>query len=255
VSEDEFNPTLVQALAFRLARSHTPVNPPVGGTVTLYLDWSITHGPALLNPIPASNLTVVEAVDSDLAYIDGSCSGGPIGTTCSYNSGTQELTWVFPATTSPSSGQLEYQAIMGNGDVWNTATMTSDEGLCEEGSDGFAPTAVTLASFTATPTGRALLVEWETATEIDNLGFNLYRSDSPGGERLRLNASLIPSQAPGSPVGAIYTFLDETVAPGIAAYYWLEDVDIYGTATLHGPISAVVHAPDLYHIYFPRIGR
>jgi hypothetical protein len=99
-------------------------------------------------------------------------------------------------------------------------------------------TAVTLSSFTASPTGDDILLEWKTATELDNLGFNVYRASAPQGTRTRLNASLIPTQAPGSAVGADYAFVDKAVEPGLAYYYWLEDVDVEGTATLHGPVSA-----------------
>jgi hypothetical protein len=103
-----------------------------------------------------------------------------------------------------------------------------------------APTAVNLVSFTAAPApdGAAIALEWETATEIDNVGFNLYRAGSLDGLRTRLNASLIPSQAPGSPAGAVYAWLDESVTSGMTYYYWLEDVDVHGVATLHGPVTA-----------------
>ncbi|MBN1138557.1 MAG: hypothetical protein JXM73_18350 [Anaerolineae bacterium] len=100
------------------------------------------------------------------------------------------------------------------------------------------PDAVRLVSFTATPLVGAIRLDWETATEIDNLGFNLYRATSPDDEPVRLNDTLIPSQAPGSPVGARYTWLDRVMRSGVTYYYWLEDVDIYGFTTLHGPVNA-----------------
>jgi len=100
------------------------------------------------------------------------------------------------------------------------------------------PLAADLAAFSATAAGDAIQVEWTTATEVDNLGFNVYRAESPDGPRTRLNAGLIPSQAPGSAVGATYEFVDESATPGATYYYWLEDVDTYGSATLHGPVSA-----------------
>jgi hypothetical protein len=100
-----------------------------------------------------------------------------------------------------------------------------------------AVTAVDLASFTAEPQGRAVLLAWETASEVDNLGFHLYRAMSPEGPRTQLDDRLIPGQMPGSPAGAAYTFLDQTAVPGLTYYYWLEDVDVYGVGTLHGPVS------------------
>jgi hypothetical protein len=99
------------------------------------------------------------------------------------------------------------------------------------------PTAVTLAFFTATPQGSGVLVQWETAIEIDNVGFNLYRAQAPEGDWMRLNETLIPSQAPGSVFGATYTWFDENVQAGLTYYYKLEDVEVGGRSTFHGPVS------------------
>jgi hypothetical protein len=98
-------------------------------------------------------------------------------------------------------------------------------------------TAVELAWFTATVRDGAIALVWETASEIDLLGFHVYRQAAEG-ELVRLNAALLPSQAPGSPVGGSYEFVDEAVAPGVTYWYWLADVDVHGAATLHGPVSA-----------------
>jgi hypothetical protein len=103
------------------------------------------------------------------------------------------------------------------------------------------PLAVTLASFTADATGDGVLLAWETVSEQDNAGFNLYRSaaaDQPGAL-----VAFVPAQAPGSPEGASYTWQDTDVAPGNTYFYWLEDVALDGTRTLHGPASAT-YAPD-----------
>ncbi len=106
-------------------------------------------------------------------------------------------------------------------------------------------------SFTATPTDTAIGLVWETANEIDTLGFNVYRAASLDGPLTQLNNSLIPCQSSGSPMGAVYTYLDETVAPGIMTYYWLEAVDVSGAATRHGPVSAVVQSGTRHRIYLP----
>jgi hypothetical protein len=109
-------------------------------------------------------------------------------------------------------------------------------------SDG-PPTAVTLASFTATPQAGGILLQWETAIEIDNVGFNLYRSTSPNGSYIQLNGPIIPSQAPGSVFGTTYTWLDEDVESGTMYYYKLEDIEVGGKHTFHGPIAAQPAGP------------
>jgi len=101
------------------------------------------------------------------------------------------------------------------------------------------PLAVDLTSFTAKSRLNAIVVRWETASEIDNLGFNLYRSQRLEGPWNQINDRLIPSQVPpGSPAGAIYKFRDTEVEPGVVYYYLLEDVDTRGLTTSHGPVSA-----------------
>jgi hypothetical protein len=114
--------------------------------------------------------------------------------------------------------------------TWNK---TTDPVSCQ------TPSAVTLASFNAVPAGGAIALNWETVSESYNLGFNLYRAESANGPRTKLNANLIPSQD-GSLGGATYQFVDKAAKPGITYSYWLEDVDVYGAATWHGPVSAAL---------------
>ncbi len=114
------------------------------------------------------------------------------------------------------------------------------------------PTAVKLVRFEAEAQQAGVLLTWETVMEVDNIGFNLYRADTPEAEPLRLNETLIPSQAPGSPAGAVYTWLDKDVQPGQVYYYWLEDVDLQGVVTRHGPVWAQA---GLYRLYIPVVSR
>ena len=58
---------------------------------------------------------------------------------------------------------------------------------------------------------------------MDNLGFNLWRGTSPNAPDTQLNASLIPSQAPGSTQGYSYEWTDQAnLVAGTTYYYWLE---------------------------------
>ena len=103
------------------------------------------------------------------------------------------------------------------------------------------PLAVSLADFAAQAMTDHILLTWETFSEIDNSGFNLYRSASAAapGELF----AYVPSQAPGSTQGASYSFEDDQVTPGQTMFYWLEDIDLSGATTLHGPVSATIQAP------------
>jgi hypothetical protein len=105
-----------------------------------------------------------------------------------------------------------------------------------------APTAIALADFTAAFQPTRVVVQWHTAQELDAIGFNLYRAASLDGERTRLNAELIPSQAPGGIGGASYEFVDPDVHPGITYYYWLVFIDISGETTF-GPVVVLLENP------------
>ncbi len=97
-----------------------------------------------------------------------------------------------------------------------------------------SPLAVTLDYFTARVNRGHIALEWATVSEINNLGFNLYRSESAAGPETQL--TFTPSQAPGSSMGAAYEWVDFKVTPGVTYWYWLEDIDLAGLRTLHGPI-------------------
>jgi len=100
------------------------------------------------------------------------------------------------------------------------------------------PTLITLASFTAEPGNKSVLLVWETESETDNAGFNVYRSESADGEYLKINDQLIA--AAGSPAqGASYSFVDDSVKNRKMYYYKLEDIDTSGKSTFHGPVQAM----------------
>jgi len=99
------------------------------------------------------------------------------------------------------------------------------------------PTAVTLRSFEARGLDGAVELNWATATELNNLGFHLYRASSKNGPYTRITASLIPGLG-SSPVGASYSYWDAGLVNGATYYYELEDLETTGKTELHGPIEA-----------------
>ncbi|MFZ2488389.1 MAG: hypothetical protein WAZ19_09725 [Anaerolineae bacterium] len=101
-----------------------------------------------------------------------------------------------------------------------------------------------MSDFHAVQNGNNIQVTWETATEQNNRGFNLYRGTTSDAWDRQLNTELIPSQAQGSASGFIYTWQDaDDLVNSQPYYYWLQDVDVNGVATLHGPVSVVYGSP------------
>lgn len=71
----------------------------------------------------------------------------------------------------------------------------------------------------------SIQIEWDTATELNTAGFNLYRSPAVDGDFSRINDKLIPSRGDGL-TGAAYTYSDQSVTGGETYYYLLEEVEL-----------------------------
>ena len=145
---------------------------------------------------------------------------------------------------SSTDRDLDWIRTAYNNQVWPNKASTPDplpdpnpgSGFITVGGEEFnVATAVGLVSFTATGQDESVLVSWETAQEIDNLGFNLYRSSEAYGPYTKLNRRLIPGLL-SSVSGQQYTYTDMDVTRSVLYYYMLEDVDLSGTRTMHGPV-------------------
>lgn len=128
----------------------------------------------------------------------------------------------------PEIGKLKHE-------VDDDANLTIEIGL-----------GVTLAEFAAWVEDGYILVTWETVSEVETLGFNLYRGTEASGQELRLNDWLIAAQGPGSSQGFVYTWSDANdLVAGTAYDYWLEDSDFNGTTTRHGPVRVIFENPTV----------
>jgi len=204
-----------------------------------------------LGPGASRGVTMTDTLPSGMTYksytsqlittsgtIDqGTCNVAGQIVSCSLNTPLQDYTtdpkakWVVKIYVNYASGTdktntAEVSALTTDPDETNnTATATCN------------PSAVSIIAFDAKSAEDGVLLTWETASELNNLGFNLYRATKPALPGLRLNPSLIPGHNPGSTSGAVYEFLDATAVPGFEYFYWLEDVDFGFNPTLYGPIS------------------
>ena len=98
--------------------------------------------------------------------------------------------------------------------------------------------AVTLVSFVADPGNQKVVLEWETATEADMLGFYITRNSQPNGNYSRVHELIIFSQ--GMPLsGLTYQYIDWNLTNGQTYYYKLEAVDNNYNSEFFGPVAAI----------------
>jgi hypothetical protein len=102
-----------------------------------------------------------------------------------------------------------------------------------------APTFAKVMSFSAVSSNRGNLLDWHTSFEINNLGFKVYRERK--GKRVPINRSIIAgsalmaAQGTAMTAGNSYSWFDP--AGTSDSIYYLEDIDVNGTRTIHGPIA------------------
>jgi len=159
------------------------------------------------------------------------------------------LAGVLVSSMSLASGPADVQpapkmAVAEFGDGTNLDSLISYAGGLDadaEPKDGIADVdsitpqalAVDFLSFDAAAKSEGVVLRWETASEIDNEGFNLLRSSDSSGVLEVINAQLVPAEG-GPGFGAVYEYVDSAVKAKTIYYYVLEDVDTSGSATLRG---------------------
>jgi len=199
-------------------------------------------------PATATNVTVIDTLPSTLTILNqtstqGTCSAANAVVTCllgTMNSGATAVT--ITILTIP----------LQPGVIVNNATVSAAQSDPNPGNNSasqqetvVAPTRVTLRGFSAhfgTDKNGAsrVILTWKSGSESHNLGFNVYREQN--GNRVRMNPSPIAGSAltmSGSlprHAGRSYAWIDPSAATASAAF-WLEDIDVNGTRTMHGPVS------------------
>lgn len=90
-------------------------------------------------------------------------------------------------------------------------------------------------------------IQWETETEFDTAGFNIYRSEDLNGSFQKLNEKLIPGTADAAS-GRDYSYIDTDVSKGNTYYYQLEDVEFDSTTSLQEPLAATAPSSSAFVI-------
>ncbi len=184
-----------------------------------------------ITPTGGSNFTATLR----LHYLDSELSGTPVVG----EEGLLDL-WRFNGTSWQRFIKSNADPITGNWIENNNVTSFSPWTLS---ATPLAPTAARLRDFHATKYGTAgTVIEWNTQTEVDNLGFNVYREDGGGtAARVPVNSSLIAGSALAVGTRTVlgagngYSWVDR--AGTSFSRYWLEAIDTNGVSTMSGPYT------------------
>ena len=105
---------------------------------------------------------------------------------------------------------------------------------------------IELISFNAKAQNRAIYLDWGTATEINNKGFDIQRSTNPvkGFESIGWANAKIGSNNE-------YQFIDYSARPNTLYYYQLLQHDLDGTTTRSQIVSAKWNTQDFYLSVYP----
>ncbi|HAF49157.1 MAG TPA: hypothetical protein DCL08_07975 [Anaerolineaceae bacterium] len=115
------------------------------------------------------------------------------------------------------------------------------------------PTNVVMGEFTAVYDDKksAVVLEWETLSEINIVGFNVFRGTSEIlVDSVKINTAIIPANL-GSPVGDIYTYEDDAVETGQTYYYWIEILTNDMSDQTVGPESVTIPEPAWFYYFLP----
>ncbi len=143
------------------------------------------------------------------------------GARLSVNSTVVDTAATLPDTltyTIPTSGTYTVNWISVPGASWVNWTVTCTQ----------PATAVALRGFTATRAATQVVIRWRTASELDLLGFNVYREVN--GTRTRLNRRLIAGKGAG-----VYSFVDRRAPKGKTVRFWVQVVNLDGSRSWYGP--------------------
>lgn len=154
-------------------------------------------------------------------------SGLPTGTYTLSESLQSGWTFVEIRNTSVNCGRI---VNTNNASAGVTAATTPITAICDVVNRTTA-TSVSLSSFKGVARDKDIKLKWRTGTEVDVLGFYVYRSDTKDAGYKPLNDALIPAKKLGQLTGAKYVLHDATAQPGSKYFYKLELVDRSG-ATL-----------------------
>lgn len=172
--------------------------------------------------------------------VDGNQDANEIAQGTFTGSGNGNVALNFPALPNGMGGRSTYARFRLSSDQ---AAISIPSGLAPDGEveDYMAQleVPVELTAFAAVYNNGGVLLEWTTQTETENMGFDLYRSESADGAFKKINSTMVPG-AGSSQISHDYSYVDQNISGGRTYYYKLADIRYDGITTYHGPINVQV---------------
>lgn len=106
---------------------------------------------------------------------------------------------------------------------------------------------VELSSFTAAAGDAKVTLHWTTASEVDNQGFAILRSEQESAGYSEIDSYISNSELKGAGNSSHtlnYQYVDKSVVNDQTYWYKLVDVDVNGVRTEHGPVQATPKAEN-----------
>lgn len=182
-----------------------------------------------------TNISGAIAIRTLMEHNDGTIFAGSYPDGEVFYSTDGGTTWTY--TAELSGAMFVYDLIQASDDtIYVSVGYTGDVFIDKD------PTIIELISFGAREVSNKVSVTWATASETDNAGFHLWRSDSANGIYEQITVNMIPAQGDPSH-GAIYGFTDADVENGETYYYKLEDINVFGGSSANGPVDVTLANP------------
>ncbi len=223
---------------------------PVNQGTNLAYTLQVTNG----GPAIAQNVSVTDILPAQVTYTSvftnmGTCTYTAATTTVSCSLGSLGVGSVAVITINVTAVTFSSASLSSNTAI--VSSPTSDPDLRNNSSIAItaiqAPTAVDISSFEAfQQTDGTVVLEWRTHEESRNLGFHIYREGNSGKQRITpslvAGSALLLRGSKPQHAAKFYRWVDTQASSG--ASYWIEDVDVNGTRTMHGPAHVEAQGAD-----------
>ena len=217
----------------------TSVDPDVSidpaGTLPITVNVTVTDEVQSSTPVPYPD-NVIISYDVDVI---GTITGVNLALDLSFSglTGLDQIHWLngtnweVPSGISWSTpGHVTFNLTLSDRDASTEIILSEDD-----------PLPVTLSTFTAEYSSSYPTLYWETASESDNMGWNVYRAISSNlGQASILNINTISGNGTTSEP-SYYSFVDEyEVQDNFTYWYWLESIAVSGETEMFGPVALTI---------------